>query len=49
MSSGVTILLRLLDPEDIRVIIYLNVDIVVVIVISSLHSQRARHVSELCE
>jgi len=49
MSSGVTTLLRLLDPEDARVMIFLNVDIVAVSGTSSLHPQRAGNVSELCE
>jgi len=49
MSSGVTALLRLLDPEDAKVMIFLNVDIVVVSGTSSLHTQRAGHVYELCE
>jgi len=49
MSSGVTTLHRLLDPEDARDMIFLNVDIVVVSGTSSLHPQRAGHVYELCE
>jgi hypothetical protein len=49
MSSGVTTLRRLLDPEDARVMIFLNVHIVAVSSTPSLNPQHAVHVSELSE
>jgi hypothetical protein len=47
--SGVTTLLKLLDPEYASVMIFLNVDIVAVSGTSSLHPQRAGNISDLCE
>ena len=49
MSSGGTTLLRLIVPEDARVMIFLKVDIVAVSGTSSLHPQRAGNLYELCE
>ena len=49
MLSGVTSFLRMLHSEDASLMILLNVDIVAVSGTSSLHPQRAEHVSDLCQ
>jgi hypothetical protein len=49
MLPGVTTLLKLLDPEDASVMIFLNVDTFAVSGTSSLHPQPVGHVCDLRE